>query len=307
MNDVVSLNALREVVQKRFKDKKKIASKVRVRYKENVEREYKRVIDAYYNILFDCLQSIIETLINSPESIQEPYSGFRVDDRKSDFINYIRSAFRKAKSDFRDKTDKFGLQKKIDKLGKLTKRLSNDEWKRVVQKTLGINILDDYYSGEFYREQLQRWTDENVNLISTLPDDALGEMQSIVEEAFKNGSSGRDMVKEIRKKFNASRSNAEFYAADQMAKLNAAITRQQQTECGVEEYVWSTSKDQRVRERHRELEGTTHRWDDPPIVDKKTGRRAHPGEDYRCRCVALPVFNLETLDIPTSVNFKQEK
>jgi hypothetical protein len=29
-----------------------------------------------------------------------------------------------------------------------------------------------------------------------------------------------------------------------------------------------------------------------------TGRRCHPGKDYNCRCVALPVFNLPGLNLP---------
>ena len=60
----------------------------------------------------------------------------------------------------------------------------------------------------------------------------------------------------------------------------------------MEEYVWSTSQDSRVRDSHRRLNRKKFRWDDPPVVDPKTGRRCHPGEDYGCRCVALPVFNL---------------
>ena len=188
--------------------------------------------------------------------------------------------------------------------GNLTKRLSTEDWKREVSRTLGINILDDYYSGEFYREQLKLWADENASLISTLPEEVLGEMQAIVEDGFLNGRSNRDIVKEIQERFNVSRNKARFYAVDQLAKLNASITQQQQTECGVEEYIWSSSKDQRVRERHAQLDGTKHRWDTPPIVDEKTGRRAHPGEDYRCRCVALPVFNIETLNIPADIKIK---
>lgn len=42
------------------------------------------------------------------------------------------------------------------------------------------------------------------------------------------------------------------------------------------------------------------RWDNPPVVDEKTGRRCHPGKDYQCRCCALPVFNIKTVDLPVT-------
>lgn len=170
--------------------------------------------------------------------------------------------------------------------------------------TIVLKLIDDYYSGEFYHDQLRLWIDDNVGLISTLPDELLDEMQNIVEDGFLNGKSNRNIVKSIQERFGVSRSKARFYATDQLSKLNASITQQQQTECGVEEYVWSSSKDQRVRDRHRQLDGTKHRWDDPPIVDYRTGRRAHPGEDYRCRCVALPVFNIENLTLPWEIKIK---
>jgi SPP1 gp7 family putative phage head morphogenesis protein len=91
---------------------------------------------------------------------------------------------------------------------------------------------------------------------------------------------------------------AQFIARDRLAKLNGDITQAQQEDAGVTEYVWSTSGDGRVRNSHAKLNGTRQKWSEPPIVDELTGRRAHPGKDYRCRCVSLPVFDIEGLDLP---------
>ena len=71
--------------------------------------------------------------------------------------------------------------------------------------------------------------------------------------------------------------------------LGEAMERRQR-QLGVTEYRWITSRDGRVRPRHRELDKTVHRWDLPPVVDVKTGRRAHPGQDYACRCTASPII-----------------
>jgi hypothetical protein len=61
--------------------------------------------------------------------------------------------------------------------------------------------------------------------------------------------------------------------------------------------LWSTVQDERVRERHAELNGKRFKWGDPPVVDIQTGRRAESGEDYQCRCVALPVFDIDELNL----------
>lgn len=306
MNDVESRQAVQQIVRKKFRGKKKIKSKVHTHYKENLNREYQRLIETYFALLIPIITKHLETLFARPEGNQTLKNVYREDDRKSDFLNYIRNAFKDMKNDFHKKEQSFGLAKKIQKVADLSEKLSISEWKRTVQKTLGIDILDDYYSGEFYRTQLQQWAEQNVGLISTLPDDVLDEMQNIVEDGYTRGKTTRDMVKEIQDRFNVSKKKAKFWATDQLAKLNADITQQQQTDCGVEEYVWSTSGDQRVRDKHRELNGKRFRWDNPPIVDDRTGRRAHPGQDYRCRCVALPVFNLETLNLPIKVKIDKK-
>ncbi len=305
MNDVESRRELQAALKRKFRGRKYVKSKVHTRYKENLEREYQRLIDAYFALLVSIIKQHLKPLLAVPTFNQDGKTSFRTDDRRTDFINYIKSAFKSAEIDLRKKEQDFGLSKKIKKVAEIEGKLSDREWKRVVKSTLGIDIRSDFYSGDFYRSQLQSWAEQNADLISTLPEDALTEMQNIVEDGFISGRSVRDITKDMQKRFDVSRSKARFWATDQLSKLNAELAKQQQTECGVEEYVWSTSGDQRVRERHRELNGKKFRWDDPPIVDERTGRRAHPGEDYRCRCVALPVFNLETIDLPTSNNKKR--
>ena len=60
---------------------------------------------------------------------------------------------------------------------------------------------------------------------------------------------------------------------------------------GIRRYMWSTSGDVRVRHDHKELNGKIFYFDNPPITDKATGARNNPGEDFGCRCVAIPVMS----------------
>ena len=107
------------------------------------------------------------------------------------------------------------------------------------------------------------------------------------------------------------KSKANLLARDQVGTLSANLTRTRQESAGVEEYIWSSSGDERVRECHRELNGQKFRYDDPPAMWYMTkhgkvysGRHCNPGEDYQCRCVAKPVFNFDRLN---SVAFKEKK
>jgi SPP1 gp7 family putative phage head morphogenesis protein len=54
-----------------------------------------------------------------------------------------------------------------------------------------------------------------------------------------------------------------------------------------ERYVWWTRSDARVHPKHRALHGHVFSWSDPPAS-------GHPGEDYNCRCEAIPYIDGET-------------
>jgi SPP1 gp7 family putative phage head morphogenesis protein len=188
----------------------------------------------------------------------------------------------------------------------MAKGTSLREWKRAVKQTLGIDLFDDYYKGEFYEEALRKWIDDNILKIKTIPTQTLGSMREIILKGFSNGETIRTITQAIQDEYNISKSRAQMLARDQLSTLNSQITQLQQKDAGCNKYKWSTSKDSRVRDCHRSFHGKVFSWDEPPeiwYVTKKsgkiyTGRRCHPGEDYCCRCVAIPVFDLETIDVP---------
>lgn len=297
-------SATHEAVRQKFRGKKTLRCKVNVRYKENLEREYKRITRSYMAIISSTLKTTL------PEIKKLSYE--RTDAKTSTPASYyispqIKSVFDRMMKDINIKIDAFDLRARLERLTKLTRKLTIDEWKNVVSRTLGIDLMDDYYNGEFYREILDRWIDQNVSLIKSIPYDCLNEMQAITQKGFVDGRTITDISKDIQKAYSVSRSKALFIARDQMAKLNSEITQHQQRDAGVNRYIWSTSGDERVRKSHAELDGKVFSWDSPPVVDKRTGRRAHPGEDYQCRCVALPLFDYDDIDLPLKSKSETEK
>lgn len=153
---------------------------------------------------------------------------------------------------------------------------------------------------------------KNVQLITSVQTDMLDQVADVVGEAFDAGTRVEVLKKRIQERFDVTDSRAALIARDQVLKLNANITQQRQQDAGVTKYKWSTSRDERVRgnpagkypdttDNHFRLEGTVHSWDEPPIVDTATGRTAHPGEDYQCRCVAIPIFDIDEPTVETPV------
>lgn len=121
----------------------------------------------------------------------------------------------------------------------------------------------------------------NVAKIRSLGGEAVGRVAKKLREAEDKGWHRDRLRKEIQSVADVSRSKADLLARDQVLKLNGQITEERQTQAGIEEYVWSTSSDERVRPMHDDLDGTTQSWDDPPVTND-AGDTNHPGGDYQC-------------------------
>lgn len=294
MDNAAMAELVRKEVKKKFRGNQKLDTKVAMHFPNNLVREYTRITDAYMRILSETMKEHLPEI----EEVLHREEMFRTDDVQS-FWDSIKAIFEKISNEVDAKTGLFGLRKRIVKMSNMARRHSVKEWKKVCRATLGIDILEDYYSGDLLQAALYEWVQNNVSLIKTIPQSALGEMMNAVRMGFAEGKSTAWIVGEIKRIYGTEKRHARLIARDQMAKLNADLTMAQQRDAGVEEYIWKTAGDSRVRDRHKELDGKTFKWSElPPIVDIKTGRRAHPGQDYQCRCIAKPKFDIETLNVP---------
>ncbi|WP_313579941.1 phage head morphogenesis protein, partial [Lacrimispora sp.] len=218
-------------------------------------------------------------------------------DAMTSLISIIHRTFERMERQITEKEKSYGLRKILDDIEKLETKLSIKEWKKTIKATLGIDIQEDYYMGDFFKTAIGNWSSENVDLIKTIPKDTLGRMKEIVLEGYKNGRTTTSMMKQMQREYGISKSRSRLIARDQMAKLNGQIAKAQQQDAGIEEYIWWCVYDDRSRQTHKDLHKEPCRWDDPPEV--APGRYCHPGEDYQCRCIARPVFN-RNLSLPVA-------
>ena len=270
---------------KKFRGHNRLHSKYIPQIPVSPEREYYRLSNQYIKLLKDTMEEGLPQIKKAymKEMEEQRADGFRMDS-KSALFNAIDKAFSEMRESIIRKIGLFNLRQKLELLASHMQRMTAQEWKKTVMQTLGINIYDDYYMGEFYRDGLDRWIEENVNLIKTIPYDSLGEMEVIVRKAYENGMTTTALMKMIQKQYKNSKSRARLIARDQISKLNGQIQRAQQVDAGIEEFTWCTCGDERVRESHRQLAGMIFRWDNPPL-------EGIPGQAIQCRCIGRPVFN----------------
>lgn len=131
---------------------------------------------------------------------------------------------------------------------------------------------------------IDRARDRNIRLVEDAGRAYAESVRKIVGDPANFGLRVEEIKAKLLARGDVAASRAELIARDQTLKLNSQIAQSRMTRAGIGSYTWSTSGDERVRPEHAALEGKTFTWDGPPDV-------GHPGEDFQCRCVAIPVVD----------------
>lgn len=187
----------------------------------------------------------------------------RFDDIKTELDTPIYSTIKKMDIE---------LEKTFNQLG-LKSSLTKEEIK---------NLADDYNKNQSLN--IKNWNPEQIT-----------RLRDKLSEAYNSGNFGdKNLIEILQIEFEVTKNKAKFLARQETSLFLSKYRREKSLSAGLRKYKWSAiggkSGDGRTRDRHKELHGKVFTFGEPPIVDAKTGRRAEPGEDFNCRCVAIPVM-----------------
>ena len=112
-----------------------------------------------------------------------------------------------------------------------------------------------------------------------------------------------DGIRNLQESYRQSRRKAKFWARQETNLLLCKYKQARYAESQIFEYRWRCvvgSEAHPVRKRHQELNdmslrGKTFRFDDPPVTTEpnQPPRRNNPGEDFNCRCIAVPIVRFK--------------
>ena len=153
---------------------------------------------------------------------------------------------------------------------------------------LGVNV---FRSEPFLKPLAEGWISENTALIKSLPTRLHPELEGIIRRGVMNGQSVKDLKDQIKARYGVTDYRAKLIAQDQTLKLNADLTRYRLQSVGVEQYVWRSVQDSRVRPEHADRNGETYSW-------KAGAGGEHPGQPVRCRCRAEAVWGEDQAAAP---------
>ena len=140
----------------------------------------------------------------------------------------------------------------------------------------------------------EMWVNQNLDLIKSIDQQTLQRLKQAMTDAILNNVDKRlpmkYLVDELQRIAGLEESRAVLIGTDQVGKLNGMLSRYRQENAGIDSYIWETCHDSRVRPSHADRQGHKYKWSSPPPG-------GHPGMPIRCRCVALPVIDLDKIPI----------
>lgn len=133
-----------------------------------------------------------------------------------------------------------------------------------------------------------------ASLINGLSDDTIKAVAQATTNAVINGHSEKVFREKLSAVMSASDSRMRLIAADQIGKLTGDLNEIRHRQAGIEDYIWRTSQDERVRPRHRHLDGMRYKYGEPTGAEEGLP----PGRPIRCRCSAQAVVEWEVTPKP---------
>ena len=172
------------------------------------------------------------------------------------------------------------------------------QFTRNFQNAFGID-LSSIIEKEALSDTLAVAVQKNVNLITSIKNDFINDIGSNVFTNYKKGFRHSELINDIRARGNVSYSRAKLIARDQTAKINADFEEERNKKLGFDIYKWKGTGDERERDSHVVLNNMLCKYSDPTVYSDDEGKTwkkrksiggyiGKCGEDYQCRCLAIP-------------------
>lgn len=160
-------------------------------------------------------------------------------------------------------------------------------------KKLKHGVLEATWS-EFEKKQFEKAVNANFNMIKSIPQKVLATFKEksvkVLITQVAEGSLGRGTFEKLLR--NKGATNARVIARTETAKLQTTIIQNRATDLGSVCYQWSSTRDKRTRQSHKDMNNVIVFWrqklEERPLLDKMYG---NAGEFPNCRCTPEPIFD----------------
>lgn len=173
------------------------------------------------------------------------------------------------------------VSQQVGELLKLEGRRHTKAWMGSARRAFSVD-LSSVVADEDLESYLEAAALRNASLIRGLADDIMKRVATETTNALIGGKSAAELKTILKRQLEIGDARARLIARDQTGKLTADLNRIRHEQAGIDEYIWRTSQDERVRPRHRDLEGKQYKYGEPTGAEEGLP----PGQPIQCRCIA---------------------
>lgn len=162
----------------------------------------------------------------------------------------------------------------------------------------GVTLKTDVINGAA-ADVVKASIKQNVALIKSIPREYFLEIEGEVMRSIQSGRGMADLQPFLEKRYGLTKKRAALIARDQTSKATTAINRARMQSLGVKKFKWLHSGGgKEPRPLHKDvLNGKIFSFDDPPVIDERTGERGLPGQLINCRCRIVPVIEFKADEV----------
>lgn len=144
------------------------------------------------------------------------------------------------------------------------------------------------------QERITAATAENVGLIKSIQQQYHERISQLVLRSASTGGTGAEQIYEQIKHYDGlTEKRAKLIAVDQTRKITTAMNVERAKSVGMKRWEWVHSGGGAdPRRLHVQYDGQIFDYDNPPVIDERTGERGFPGQLINCRCTMAPVLEL---------------
>jgi len=151
----------------------------------------------------------------------------------------------------------------------------------------------------------QKYMDDNVKLIQSMPLEAAAKVHELVKENVYKGMRSTELVDEIMRIGGIQKNRAKTIARTETSRYSTALTEMRAESIGANWYIWKAVGDFRTRKSHKNMNNVVINWSDPPSPEKLVGEKDygdyHPGQIFNCRCYPEVVLDIDGINFPAKV------
>ena len=167
----------------------------------------------------------------------------------------------------------------------------DDAGREIKKNTNKITVIEHELDDNQKREIAKSYTNNLQFYIKNFENERIPQMRSKVQELALKGYRLDAVSEMLQKEYGIAQRKAKFLAQNETSIMLAEFKRSTYKKMGFLKFRWSTIMDGKERERHKELNGKIFYYDDPPYIDELKTKKGLPGEDYNCRCQAIPIMD----------------